>query len=814
MDADAHVRNNSSSESEPVLPVPAEAGSAVPAESERGGTAAAEADPGTGADSEADAESDQTSLRSLFRERALKISTMDRGLRTATIVAIVCIVGSAVLVLARNVTPATVSLAIGGNKQEIGLPYFIGTLVLFSVGLGYLTAAAALARPAVGIPLIAILLLAIAFYTGAISTSRSGGLTDLLPRWAAISSRGLLIALALLACVTFWVNKQDHARHALRRSHVIVLSGYIIIFGAYWTTLALTSPTVGKYYTFGPAIAVLLSSISLIMYPMLQVAAADFGEWGQLSAYRVSVPLRGRPSGEIVISLLLCVALASYGFVNLGGSSPFSGARLASAGRGVLFVAGVCLLVYLTVRALRLRGRSWPETLGFASLFAVSALVTWIIVPLAGYLNGNFAHVSPAVVTANGHFAPGADVVSAGGGKGKTRFTLLLPNTWVVESAGDGLTAKLIQNPRKYEFILVDAAQGMTTMSEIESTPPIKAGPPVKVDGWQRVATRDPGRGATGFLWLRSGRVAGTVVSYVVTDEEAGYASSQSTPLFDAVINSFRGANEAPARPPAPVSDAAFLDAHFDRELAYQAGISLLLVILAFSLIVSGRVKLPIRAVGAILLFGMVTVMFILTSFSSLGRFLFGKGSGWPGVGEFSIYFGIGVAGMAGLLIAWARRQDARRWARQLIGLIGALVALDVMYRLYTHALSAADISAWAALILLLAVIWEVVMSGKAITNQGSHRIPRSSRVLGFSGYAIMVCGAVLFFSAQTASNGVRSDQFFEPEAVTKAALFAFALPLFVLMFFLPRRSETVAEPGSHPDGDTPAADEERQSDD
>jgi hypothetical protein len=470
------------------------------------------------------------------------------------------------------------------------------------------------------------------------------------------------------------------------------------------------------------------------------------------------------------------------------------------------------MLVYLTVRALRLRGRSWPETLGFASLFAVSALVSWIILPLAGYLNGNFAHVSPVVVTASGHFAPGADVVSTVGGKGKTRFTLLLPNTWVVESASDGLTAKLIQNRRKYEFIIVDAAQGTVTMSAVESALHIKADPPVQVGGWQRVATRDPGRGTTGFLWLRSGQVAGTVVSYLVTDEEAGYASSQSTPLFDAVINSFRGANETPAQPPAPVNNTAFLDAHFDRELTYQAGISLLVVILAFSLIASGRFNLPIRAVGTILLFGMVTVMFILTSFSSLGRFLFGVGSGWPGIGKFSIYFGIGAVGMAGLLIAWARRQDTRRWARQIIGLIGAIVALDVMYRLYTHALSVGEISAWAALTLLLAVIWEVIMSGETITNQGSHGIPRSSRVLGFSGYAIMVCGAVLFFSAQAGSNGARSDQFFEPEAVTQAALFAFALPLFVLMFFLPPSPESAGERESHPDGETPAADEDTRS--
>jgi len=139
-------------------------------------------------------------------------------------------------------------------------------------------------------------------------------------------------------------------------------------------------------------------------------------------------------------------------------------------------------------------------------------------------------------------------------------------------------------------------------------------------------------------------------------------------------------------------------------------------------------------------------------------------------------------------------------------------VVLDLMYRLYNHALSAGRISVWAAVILLVAVSWEVFMSGEAITNRGSHLIPRPSRVLGFTGYAIMVCGAVLFFSALTGPNGTRGAPFFEPESVTQAALFAFALPLFVVMFFLPPSPEHATESPPHSDGGTPSADEDARS--
>ena len=750
----------------------------------------------------ATAESEPETLKSLFRERTLKISTMDRALRYATFVALGCICISALLVLIRNVAPATISIGVGSNMQKIGLPYFIGALGLLSIGLGYLTAAAALTRPRVGAPVLAVMLLGIAIYTGSVSTGQSGPLTRLLPRWAAISSRGLLIALVLLTGATFWVNKQNHARHALRKSHVIVLAGFVAIFIFYWMILAHASPTIGGEYIFGPVSAVLLSSISLLFYPMLQVAAVDFGEWGQLIAQRFSAPLRDKRRGEVILALLLCAALAIYGLVNIAG--PLA----APAGRGVLFVAAVCLLAYLTMLALKLHGRTWPETLGFASLFAVSALVTWIVIPLSGFLNGDLAYNATATVTHGGHFAPGADVFSAVGGSGKSRFTMLLPAGWTKIPDNRGLAAYSESNPQKYESIVVAVSQQPATMAAVLKATRLEASRPIQDGDWQVVVTRDPHKGLNGFLWLRNAQVAGTHETYLVTDDEAGFTSLRAFPLFAAITNSFRGADEAPVQASLPVAADTATAAHGYREYAYQAGVSLLIILLTFGLIASGRFNVPLRVVGTALLFGMVTAMFILISFSSLGRFLFGQGARWPAIGEFEILFGIGAVGLVGLLAAQARHHDAHRWAQSITGLIGAVVALDLMYRLYNHLLRVDHSSVWAAMILLVAVSWEVLMSGNAITNQGSRLIPRSSRVLGFLGYAIIVCGAVLFFSAQTSPHGP-SEPFFVPESVTQAALFEFALPLFVLMLFLRHASGPRAESARHAVDADPAEDGE-----
>jgi hypothetical protein len=103
------------------------------------------------------------------------------------------------------------------------------------------------------------------------------------------------------------------------------------------------------------------------------------------------------------------------------------------------------------------------------------------------------------------------------------------------------------------------------------------------------------------------------------------------------------------------------------------------------------------------------------------------------------------------------------------------------MFRLYTHALSASRIAPWAALILLAAVSWDVMMSGEALTNEGSNLFPRSSRVFVLYGYAILLCGLVLFFTAERPiSSGADVEPLFEPEQITQRAL-----PVFAVMLFL-----------------------------
>jgi hypothetical protein len=144
------------------------------------------------------------------------------------------------------------------------------------------------------------------------------------------------------------------------------------------------------------------------------------------------------------------------------------------------------------------------------------------------------------------------------------------------------------------------------------------------------------------------------------------------------------------------------------------------------------------------------------------------------------------VLSLIALAIPWREPGRRRTVVVGLIGLLATVWTLVGMGALYDHALAASRIAIWAAIIVLVAMAWDVVMSGESMTNEGTRRIPRASRVLGFLGYVILVAGTVMFYSGQKVTGtGQAAESIFEPEAITRNGLFRLAFPLAVLMFLL-----------------------------
>ena len=114
------------------------------------------------------------------------------------------------------------------------------------------------------------------------------------------------------------------------------------------------------------------------------------------------------------------------------------------------------------------------------------------------------------------------------------------------------------------------------------------------------------------------------------------------------------------------------------------------------------------------------------------------------------------LAEAAGLLsLVWIAYRYARR--RPLTGdelgwLLRVNVALwliGMLARLYYAGLDLGELGILQAVVIVLALGWEIFQSGGMITNRSSELWPRASRVSMFMGYVLLVAVAVLYFSSQ-----------------------------------------------------------------
>ena len=236
--------------------------------------------------------------------------------------------------------------------------------------------------------------------------------------------------------------------------------------------------------------------------------------------------------------------------------------------------------------------------------------------------------------------------------------------------------------------------------------------------------------------------------------------------VSSSIMETFRPGNEKPAtleeEPPPPESEQQKSNDRFQASSFYLlAPVSLLFLLLIGIL---GRRWAP-RLVGAMLLFVVFVVAALL---------------------YFGLYFSVGLLCFLALFVPFKDPERRRTLRVGLIGLLATVWALVGMAALYDHALAASRIAIWAAVIVLVAIAWDVVMSGESMTNEGTRRIPRATRVLAFLGYVLLVAATVLFYSGQKVTGtGQAAEPLFEPEAITRNGLFRLAFPLAVLMFLL-----------------------------
>jgi uncharacterized membrane protein YcjF (UPF0283 family) len=129
---------------------------------------------------------------------------------------------------------------------------------------------------------------------------------------------------------------------------------------------------------------------------------------------------------------------------------------------------------------------------------------------------------------------------------------------------------------------------------------------------------------------------------------------------------------------------------------------------------------------------------------------------------------------------------------RELQGLFALLLTLIVglqvvawIYDLYSQSSQLRFTVAQAA-VLLLALTWEIGMSGKITSQSGGVWFPRHSRVLLYFGYIMLTAAAVLFFSSlRVQSTGSSVEPLFESESWPRSGLIMLGAPVLFTVFML-----------------------------
>ena len=90
------------------------------------------------------------------------------------------------------------------------------------------------------------------------------------------------------------------------------------------------------------------------------------------------------------------------------------------------------------------------------------------------------------------------------------------------------------------------------------------------------------------------------------------------------------------------------------------------------------------------------------------------------------------------------------------------------------------------AVVLVVALSRDLLMSGKEFTNPDNHGFSRDVRVLLYVGYIMLVCTCVLYFSSQTLGDtNTPSERFFEAERVVQQGIVLLGTPYLLARFLI-----------------------------
>ena len=161
-----------------------------------------------------------------------------------------------------------------------------------------------------------------------------------------------------------------------------------------------------------------------------------------------------------------------------------------------------------------------------------------------------------------------------------------------------------------------------------------------------------------------------------------------------------------------------------------------------------------------------------------------------PFLGPEGIKAAVGIVAALVVIVAVTLRK-VRAWAVPITLLLVASVTIQVLSYidlLYANKGKLEEISPVGGLaiggtiILVAALLWDLAVSGEAITNVEGRHFPRDTRVLMFVGYILLVASAVLMFASLHSESGKLLESSFDAESWVKQGILFLGIPLVITL--------------------------------
>ena len=708
--------------------------------------------------------------------RVISFGTMDHHLRLLALVAIALILLTAILGSVRLLATQPILIQapplLGGVRATVPAQLLILSVVLQAVGISYVVVGLLHASRLVRLAGLAVLTAAWLLDT-IFGSGLFGG-------WIGAIALGGIWALAAAWMVR---ERREAAAQATKGVAPTNLLVFAVTLALVLTALGVNAWRLGPG-TFGSGLALLLSSLAYLTTPMFFRAGGDFGDAANFISYRLRLILANW-NHSIVGALTAVVALVVLIVAIRSAANPVAGVLLGA----LYFVFAVAIM--LVIRPIGESAGGIPT-----STVVGAAILTFVLLDVVSPAIASQASPTRAQVQAIPAASPGIFRY-----EGTPPFSIRAP------SGAEGVV--VAQEPSSYLKVAFTSDQGwglFVVALPAGKYPPdlawripfgfngtLAPGPPSRDGNWLAIPL--DGKTNRGIVWVQTTNERQWLLYFIV------FASDQfETDLPQLVTVRDSWSPTAPDAPVTslPVTPGPSLEERYIGITALGWLVGAIAATLAL-ILVSRRLK-PVAVISLVYL-ALTGMWFSLTQMPDIPA-VFGVApkAASPHLGLSSIEATVALVTLMAIGVAAVMRRmaDAIPLLRLLLALNVAL--LIVIFISDVYALPRVAVGAWAvivsALVIPVALLIDIALSGEGITNREGRQLPRKSRVLFFFGYILLVAAALVFFSSVTLSGGMPAGSVTDSELSTELGILVFGVP-FVLTIFLflaaPRRTRPMA---------------------